>query len=353
MIAERDGNDVSAVVLTVSEPIDEAIASLERQTRPPREIHVVRGITPFHRALNEGASRVTTRFFVQVDADMTLDPGCLAELRRNARRRVGIVVAQLRDALIGRVVGVKLFRTACFDLAAMPDTISPDTDFGHAIAEAGWRTVYVGRPSDERSDAWTTWGEHRPDYSPAYTYRKYLLEGRRYVHRANHAGIRWHFQRLESSTHPMRALAQVGLAQGLFLGTGRDLLAPLEEDGDVSRILAFLATGSTADAVPDRDDTLEQVFRSHRRLGVRIATTSDGGSFGRLFDALPATRRDDGAWVAKVALCRGLVVGSDAQEDADWYALDALMAAPPAPLPAPGPRGWLHALCGRLRLPQR
>lgn len=334
-VGRPDRSDVSAVVLTMGEATTEqAVASLRRQTLPPRDIHVVRDVVPFHRALNDGARRVRTRFFVQVDADMTLDEGCLAELRSHARRRVGIVVAQLRDPLLGRVVGVKLFRTACFERAAFPDTISPDTDFGREIAADGWRTVYVGRPREKGSDAWTTWGEHRPEYSPAYTFRKYLLEGRRYRHRASWSGVRWHFDRLESSEHPSAPFAQIALAHGLLLGTGPDLLGPLEETDDFARIDAFLRAGHAADApheaAPSREGPLDDVFRRYRRLGVRLSTSGAAAEFRHLFGLFPPTRRDDAAWVAKVGLCHGVLAATDADEERDWRALEALMAAEPS-----------------------
>lgn len=312
---------------------DGAVASLRLQTLMPGEIHVVRDVTPFHRALNEGARRVRTRFFVQVDADMALDEGCLAELRRHARRGVGIVVAQLRDPLIGRVVGVKLFRTACFRRAAFPDTISPDTDFGRAIAAAGWRTVYIGRPGEEGSDGWTTWGEHRPVYSAAYTFRKYLLEGRRYRHRASHGGVRWHFQRLEASAHACAPHAQVALAHGLFLGTGPDLLGPLGDGEDFTRVSSLLGADPAAHPspgnVPEREGPLDGVFRLYRRHGVQLSGSGGAVGLERLLGRIGPTRRDDAAWVAKVGLCRGLLAGTDDAEEEDWRVLETLMATPP------------------------
>jgi len=108
-------NDVTAVVLTMGETTTRhAIDSLRRQIMRPREVIVVRGKAPFHKALNTGAAQVKTPFFVQVDADMILDPHCIAGLRGNMSRRTGIVVARLRDALMEQVVGVKLFRSKCF-----------------------------------------------------------------------------------------------------------------------------------------------------------------------------------------------------------------------------------------------
>ena len=136
--------DVTAVVLSTGEhTTQEAIDRLRHQTLPLYQIVVIRDVRPFHKALNAGAARVTTPFFVQVDADMVLNSHCVASLRKGMRRNVGIAIGRLRDPLIGQVVGVKLFRRACFETARFENTISPDTDFVQDIARAGWNTIYI------------------------------------------------------------------------------------------------------------------------------------------------------------------------------------------------------------------
>ena len=207
--------DVTAVVLSTGEPTtQDAIDSVNQQSLPTHEVIVVRDLAPFHKALNAGAAQVQTPFFVQVDADMILDRHCVAALRRSMRPRVGIAVGRLRDALIGQIVGVKLFRTACFKDTSFEDTIAPDSDFGDDIARAGWSTDYIG----QLGSSWVTFGEHRPDYTPLYTYRKFLLEGARYRYRQKPEGFRWHFGVLEASSHPSALIAQTALTEGLFLG---------------------------------------------------------------------------------------------------------------------------------------
>ena len=217
-----DTDDVSAVVLTTGEPTTQgAIDSLRRQTAPLSDIIVVRDVAPFHKAMNAGVEQVKTTFFVQVDADMVLDDHCVAALREEMRRDIGIIVGHLRDPLIGRVVGIKLFRTAVFQATMFQDSISPDTDFVADIARKGWKTVYIGRSGNSGAEQWATYGEHRRDYSLRYTYRKYLIEGCRYRYRQNAAGARWHFAQLEASRHPSALTAQIGLARGIFLENHR------------------------------------------------------------------------------------------------------------------------------------
>src|SRR5262245_15536075 len=120
-------SDVTALVLSLGEDYTErAIASVRRQSLPPAEIIVVRGISPFHRAFNSAVPRVRTEFFIQVDADMILDSTCIADLRRCISDKVGIVLGHLRDPLLGRVVGIKLFRKQCFDRVKLRDSLSSE-----------------------------------------------------------------------------------------------------------------------------------------------------------------------------------------------------------------------------------
>mgnify|MGYP001556751765 FL=1 len=172
-------SDVSAVLLSTGEPsVGRARRAIQMQTLAACEIVDVENVTPFHRALNEGARRVTGDFFVQVDADMVLDPECFAELRYRVRADTGIVVGELRDPMMGQTVGVKLFRTECFSVVETVDSVSPDTDFVDSISRRGWKTVYVGRPAGSTHVTHTV-GDHDPLYTPSYVMTKFLLEGAR------------------------------------------------------------------------------------------------------------------------------------------------------------------------------
>jgi len=345
-------SDVSAVVLTLGEPgTEEAIASLRRQTVPPAEVIVVRGVSPFHEAINAGARQVATPFFVQVDSDMVLDPDCLAELRRLARPDSGIVVGQLRDPLIGRVVGVKLFRTAPFRELLMGDTISPDTDLGNGLRRKGWETLYVGRPPEHDPEAWRTYGEHRPGYAPEYTFGKYLLEGRRYRYRDNPDGIRWHFGRLEASRHPSADVAQIALANGIFLESERDLLGRGGPDESYQRLASFLASLDQAppDAAPgpDAGAPLRERFARYFLRGSELFHAGHSAGFRRLLAGLTGCHKHDAALVAKVGLCRGLLASDTdpAVVDADFSLLREFLDSSPAA----GAAGVLRGLTGRLR----
>jgi hypothetical protein len=304
-------SDVSAVVLTVGEPgTARALESLARQTLSPARVIVVEGVSPFFRAMNQGASQVETPFFVQVDADMILDPGCLATLRAAVQPDTGVAVGELRDELVGQRVGIKLFRTECFRHTSFPDRISPDTDFIAAIRSKGWTLVRIERRSGESRAP--TIGEHRPDYTPGYTLRKYLLEGRRLRYRANPGGMRWLFGVLEASPHRMALLAQLGLAHGFFLRDTSDRLTPEydAEERQANDLIGWLdsesGTQEASPSAPRRNERLRDVFQRFREAGGTVATARAGATAREAWQALDGTAKDWHRLVAKLGFGHGV-----------------------------------------------
>lgn len=312
-------SEVSAVVLSVGEPYTQrAIDSLAAQTVPIQNVILVeKNVSPFFRAINEGARQVRTRFFVQVDADMVLDPNCVEVLLGGVRADTGIMVAELRDPLEGHVVGIKLFRTECFRHAAMPNSISPDTDFGAILQRLGWRTEYVQAAGIDPSAVAPALGEHRPDYTPSYTYRKMLLEGSRLRHRAARHGLFWRMGKIEQSVHPLTVLAQVTLGHGFFVPFKRDELKPPTHDARAEWLVTCLNADARADGVAvglfplNRHARLREIFRRFLQVGQGLAQAEAGATFREIFDGLSGTRRDWRALVAKVALGHGLLMDDD------------------------------------------
>lgn len=355
-------SDVSAVVLTIGEPFAErALASLSGQTLPPREVIVVENVAPFHRAMNQAARRVTTAFFVQVDADMVLDPTCLEALRAEVREDTGIAVGALRDPLLGHVVGVKLFRTECFGLATFRDSVTPDTDFGAEIGRRGWKTRYLGLPDGEPGAAPRTFGEHRPDYTPAYTYRKHILEGCRLRYRGARAGLRWRFERLDASPHPLAEIALLALAHGFFLPSERDLLQPGGDQPEAARLAALLESERRCDAAADllplaRHARLRDVYRRFALAGHAIARAGAGATLRDTLAALSGPPHQWRALVARIGLGHGALSPEQSAETlaGDERALGSFLTLGLGPRP-----GWWQHLraqaerqVGRIRRPR-
>jgi hypothetical protein len=344
-------SDVSAVVLTIGEPfVGRALASLAAQTVPPHEVIVVEHVSPFFRALNEAAGRVTTPFFVQVDADMILDPPCLEALRAGVGEDTGMVVAELRDALLGQVVGVKLFRTECVRRTGFRDSISPDTDFGAAIGRRGWATRYIGLPDGEPGARRRTFGEHRPDYTPAYTYRKHILEGSRLRYRGARGGLRWRCERLDASPHPLARLALLALAHGFFQTADGDRLEPWGDEPAAARLLALLESDHRCDAAADllplaRHPRLRDVYRRFTAAGHAIARAGAGATLVDTLAALAGPAADWGTLVARIGLGHGVLSAEQAAraQAADERALGSFLTL------GTGPHaGWWQHLRARV-----
>jgi hypothetical protein len=213
-------SDVTALVLSIGEPYTErALASVKCQTVAATETIVVRGAVPFHAALNQGVTQVRTPFFIQVDADMILDTRCVESLRAAMAPTVGYVVGLLRDPLLGRIVGVKLYRTACLRETPFPGSVSPDTDALKTLRAGGWAVAHA-----LCWDSRHTFGRHEPDYTLPYTYAKFLVTGVRHHYRRNGRATRGLFRQLCQSEHPLAPLAMAAVAHGLFVDLSGDLL---------------------------------------------------------------------------------------------------------------------------------
>lgn len=308
-------SDVSAVLLTMGEPTtDRAREALEAQTIPLRELITVAGVSPFHRALNQGARQVNTSFFVQVDADMILDSDAVARLRSSVTDDAGIVVGKLRDAMIGEVVGVKLFRTACFARTSFRDSISPDTDFGSEITAGGWRTVEV---SDAPPCGASTLGAHARDYPLDYTFQKFSIEGSRYRYRDHPGGFRWYLSRLNPSQHPSSAVAVIAACNGVFDCTRSDLLVPVDRADLTSftRLQEFLAgNGTAAPHQPTFVGTVREQFDRTFRLGRELWERRAASAYLDLLARI-RTRPVGTTWVAQLAFCRAPFADS---ADCEW-----------------------------------
>jgi hypothetical protein len=320
--------DVAAVVLSLGEEYTErAIASLHRQSIPVAEMIVVRGISPFHRAFNHALSRIRTEFFIQVDADMILDDTCLEKLRELISDGVGSVVGHLRDPLLGHIVGIKLFRTRCFDRVNLRDSLSAETDFVVDSLKEGWRTIYA------RKHRWSrdTFGEHRPDYNAHYTFCKFLRDGAKARYRKSGGELLRLFRRLQISEHPAVAIATIAAAHGIFIREKRDLHGPLTRSEDFEFLERFLMTRESADHSPlEAEDllrgSLRKQFKRSYQLGSQLRRHHALFTFKNRLLQL-RQRRGIASWVALVGLCHGLFVDAynDAEADEAFYLLRDLL----------------------------
>lgn len=109
--------------------------------------------------------RCRTRYFVQVDADMVLEPDAVERLYERIRRsglRTYQVSGQLYEEGFGPGGAVKCWKRAVFRLLRFRDVRTVDRDFYRRAGRLGLRRDIVGEIV----------GRHLPRYSPASEYLK-------------------------------------------------------------------------------------------------------------------------------------------------------------------------------------
>jgi Glycosyl transferase family 2 len=321
-------SDVTAVVLSLGEPYtDRALSSLRRQTVPPAEVIMVSGeVRPFHRAINTGAERARTPFFVQVDADMILDPSCLEEMRAAMSDDAGMIAGQLRDPLLGPILGVRLYRRGCFRDVAVPNSIAPISAFERELERRGWSWLCALRPANGRATRGHSFGEHRPDYNVRYTFAKFTLGGARNRYRKSGDRLRSVFDRLRGSPHPAAPVARIATAHGIFARDWTDQLGRPESDAELNGFAEFLQSSG---AQPSASETIAKALRGDLRTA--FGTSVAVGIALRKRDAYPTVLEcmemlsmqcEEVAWVATIGLCHGLFLERAAfdriEEDFDW-----------------------------------
>lgn len=314
-------SDITVVALSIGEPYaGRALESAQRQTRPPVDVVEVRDVSPFHCALNLGAARVGTPFFVQLDADVILDETCFAQLRELMDDNVSLVSGMLRDPVVGRTHGVRLYRTACFEQVQIRDSISPDMDFQDDSARLGWiRSHLLCWPSPDRA-TWHTVGDHQPSYTPLYTYSKFRLAGVRSRYRRREGRAYLMLDRLGDSDHPVAPLALIATAHGFFDRQESDLLVPYRRTADFETVQDFLSSnGGSAPPPPPADADPLRRFTAAYGFGVACRRARASTAFLAHLECLRRVQPRDP--IAIAGACHGLFADAfDADAAREAYA---------------------------------
>lgn len=278
-------SDVSVVLPTNGDPLTErALQSVRRQRLAPAEVIVIGPeISPFHRALNAGAARVRTRFFLHVDADMILDRDCIALLRRLMNDGVGMVQGCLRDPLCGKIAGIRLVRTACWAANPYRESIAPETRFWQEIAERGWTFVNALHYSYGDPKTWHTCGDHCPTYTALYTLWKFRISGARYREIGRPDLLMRLAEQFLHSRHPAALTALIALTHGVlcFVGKSEDDLPPQMRDAEYDVLESFLGRPCSSEPRVRLTTSSDPaaLFRQCRQLGAEIGRSGDVNQF--------------------------------------------------------------------------
>ena len=316
--------NISAVVLTLGEKtFPRAVDSLYKQSLRPSGIITVKDVSPFHAALNYGADQVKTDFFIQVDSDMILDKDCIMNLISNMTDGVGIVMGQLRDPLMGAEAAVKIFRTDCFRSAKFRDTVSPDTDFYADVLRNGWQIKSALYLTRERNygEYWYTFGEHLPDYTPVYVFRRYHLIGQRYRYRKSLPMFLWRLNQLSSVNHEFSLIAQVSMCHGIFSVNKTDQLEKglYSETPEYTQLYNFLYNqvnhnSRNSDVINPELKRPADIFSYYYRKGIDIKSNNEPESFLKYMKMLSGNSIEN-SWIAKTAISHGILTDSSESGD--------------------------------------
>ena len=210
---ETSLDKVSAVLLTLGEATtSSALEALHQQTYPLADIIEVRNKSPFSSAFNYGLDLVKTPFFIQCDADMILDPNCLAELIQGMKENVAMVYGYLRDPLVGHICGIKLYRTEACKNFLHNNHFNCELMFVDELAKQGWQVINIDPTAD------TALGAHREDISDStYLFERFRILGIKIQHRKDWWDLAHRLIMLSISGKMEAATATDGLICGFFI----------------------------------------------------------------------------------------------------------------------------------------
>lgn len=158
-------DDLTVYIISAGEETyEECLASLERQGFSFK-IDFINGVYPMSRAFQTMADRCTTKYFMQVDADMILEPSAVKRLYEGARETgffTAIIYGQLYEEGFGVGGSVRLWKKHLFRLFSFRDRRTVDRDFYRRIRLFGFRKRKVEG----------ILGIHRPRYSVFSDYLK-------------------------------------------------------------------------------------------------------------------------------------------------------------------------------------
>lgn len=220
-------DEVTVFVLTVGEPTLLACLAALRQQTCTFKLEKIENIAPMDRALQAALDRCTTKYYVQVDADMILKPDAIARLYAFIESLPGDTMQaliSLYDQHLGRdILGVRIVRHAIAKRYPFRPVQGCETDqFRRADADGHLTVCRIG-PNIEVA------GIHATVLSPQSAYERYRTLFRR---ARKDEGIDWVAPYARDF---LRRLISSGSEADLFvfLGTVAGILAPLDvEEGE-------------------------------------------------------------------------------------------------------------------------
>ena len=236
-------NEISAVIFTVepSHLFNLCLNSVQSQTLLPKNIEIVRNVSPVSRAAQEGLDRIQTAYYVHVDDDMVLKPSCFQRLYQaiSANDNCAQVIMMLKDPIRGKICGIRIYRTAVVQALGFHPLEKKGWDrrMGDKLAHEGWKTFTLP----------VIVGQHHPIYLPYEVYWKFRFAGEKisYYNTGRYEFSSYFDQLIDYWKRTHDVIALYGLA-GLFEGLqSKEIDQPLaysdrEQHAGYKRFQAFI-----------------------------------------------------------------------------------------------------------------
>ena len=231
---------VTAVLVSSGEPTEvEALRRLQDQDLLP-VLSVVRNVRPMDAAFRAMADQVLTPYFVQVDADMLLEPGAIARLLRAIKAAPPDVALHCEwlwgDLEEMPIQGVKIYRTEAVRSVPWRSCVSCEVDQLARWREVG-RTLSCAPCPTSRAGCV---GEHRSAPDPDSAFRRWR---RLMMKRRAGAPVAWVDAYPERFRARWLAAREVGdprapVLEAAWLGAVAGLHAPLDgTEADASDVV--------------------------------------------------------------------------------------------------------------------
>jgi hypothetical protein len=142
----RVAEDLTVVIFTVGESTyKECCEKITQQSLRPKYIETIRNIAPISEACNRIFTKVQTKYYLHVDADMILSPNCIELLYDAIKKHQScyLVKAWLRDEILGKIGWIKLFNKDLIGEIRYNYVIGCDREFEKRVKNKGYDEILI------------------------------------------------------------------------------------------------------------------------------------------------------------------------------------------------------------------
>ncbi len=165
--------DLTVCLFTVGEPLlEKCLEALEAQTLKPKYIETIKNVAPLDRAFAQGFSRVKTKYYVSLDADMVLFPYALWFLYSKILTAPDAfeAIARLEDPFMGQIEGIRIYNHPLVEqMGGFPDSCGPERRLMTEAKRFKYKRLYY----------YDTVGLHHPQYTVDEIFWKFKRETER------------------------------------------------------------------------------------------------------------------------------------------------------------------------------